>query len=652
LLAKLDRWCRQPLILVSAPAGYGKTTLLSTWLETLDRPSIWLTLDEHDSKLVVFLDYLLTAVRTRFPHACPEMEHLLASFQMPPSKVLANTLTNELDQIGQDYMLVLDDYHTIRDIAVHELLTEVLHHAPRSLHLVISTRRDPPLPLVNLRALSLMAEIRVQDLRFTTAEASALLQQVMGKQVDDATVATLVERTEGWITGLRLLAPSVHSQQSLQDISEGMQSSYQHVREYLITEVVARQPTAVQNFLLKTSILSRLCAPLADAVCCQDNDPATPLLGGGQHLEWLDAANLFLIPLDEEHRWFRYHHQLRQLLQHELERHCSPDELATLHLRASEWFAQNGFVDEALDHAWVSGDTTAAVRLVSQHRHEQMQRENGQRIAQWLRQFPREVIDSQPELLMAKAWTMYLRLQVTEMPPILDRIEELVAQLPPGSVIMRSLQGEIDTLRSYQCYLAGDSERGWAHAQRALESLPREWFYERGMALTHAAAIACQCLSDLPGAQAMLDRHLADIQLPTEVLLYLHLLTARYYLHWTSADLRNLLHVGSCVLRQAEQVDMPASIAWAHYYLGVSYYERNNLAEAERHLTAALERRHTAEGLVAAQSAFGLALTYQAQGQSQQALDTVDLITAYLLEAQLTDLLPTAQALHAELGCV
>ena len=266
LSERLGQRLWRPLTLVSAPAGYGKTTLVSAWLETWDGPNAWLSLDEHDSDLTAFLNYFVAAIQTMFPQACQVSAGLLRAASLPPVPVIAGTLMNELADIDQPYVLVLDDYHAIRERSVRELLTELLRHPPEGMRLVLNTRRDPLLPLARMRAQGLVTEIRTEDLRFTREEAAALLRQWIEAPVDEATISLLEKTTEGWVTGLRLMILSVRHRGDLENGVAGLHGSSRYVTEYLMSEVLSRQPPEFRDFLVRSAILDRFCAPLCDAV--------------------------------------------------------------------------------------------------------------------------------------------------------------------------------------------------------------------------------------------------------------------------------------------------------------------------------------------------------------------------------------------------
>ena len=420
LLDRLNQHRHRPLALVSAPAGYGKSTLVSCWLEACDVPSAWVSLDEDDNDLGLFLSYLVSAIQRIFPATCGATLSMLKVAHLPPVSVWARSLINELDQIEKEFILVLDDYHLIRDKNVHGLITKLLHHPSAFMHLVLIGRRDPPLPLTALRAKGQMVEIRTQDLRFSLDETVTFLQQMTGVPIDNAVAAILEEKTEGWVTGLHLAVLSLSHRKNFKDILAGLPVDNRYAMDYVVSEILSHHLPAVQGYLLKTSVLNRFCAPLCDAVCCSDADSGGSGLNGREFMELLENDNLFVIPLDDEREWFRYHHLFQSLLKRQLKQRLNAEEIVKLHQGASAWFAENGYIEEALSHAHEIGDKEAAARLVKRHRHDMMNREQWHQLNRWLQQFPPDFIQQHPDLRLAKAWTYQRQARYSELFNILD----------------------------------------------------------------------------------------------------------------------------------------------------------------------------------------------------------------------------------------
>src|SRR5438067_5006322 len=311
LLERLNEGLHRKLTLISAPAGFGKTTLVSEWVEGIDRPrarTAWLSLDEGDNDPIRFLTYLVAAVQTIAAGIGEGVLGVLQSPQPPPPEAILTALLNEITTLPDHFVLVLDDYHAIDAKPVDIALTYLVEHLPPQMHLVIATREDPQLPLARLRARSHLTELRAADLRFTPSEAAAFLNQVMGLNLSAEDIAALERRTEGWIAGLQLAALSLQGQPDAASFITSFTGSHHFVMDYLLEEVLEQQPESVQAFLLRTSILERLCGPLCDAILLDSS------ASGQATLELLDRANLFIIPLDNERHWYRYHHLFADLL--------------------------------------------------------------------------------------------------------------------------------------------------------------------------------------------------------------------------------------------------------------------------------------------------------------------------------------------------
>lgn len=368
LLERLDANRDQHLTLVSAPAGYGKCMLISSWLDTCDRPSAWISLEQDDGDLCQFLTYFVTAVEDIFPHACEHTLSMLNAPQLPSLSTLVTSLSNELEKIEQAFTLVLDDYHCINaDSPVNDLIYHLLEHPPLPLQLVILTRRDPPLQLVTLRARAQLLEIRMQELSFTRAETSTLLETMANVVVSDKALDNLQQELEGWVVGLRLVALALRSEENQEDFLQNLSGGVQQIHEYLLQEVFARQSPRTQEYLLKISILDRFCESLCEAVCHVDNIREVLEFNGKIFIDELTEGNLFAISLDSRGEWFRFHHLFQHLLLLELKNRITSGELTELHLRASQWLESQGLIDEAVQHARTSGDSVAVAEIVERH---------------------------------------------------------------------------------------------------------------------------------------------------------------------------------------------------------------------------------------------------------------------------------------------
>ncbi len=469
-LRLIDRLCAgrsRRLSLLAAPAGFGKTTLLAEWIHRDAVPTAWVTLDSGDDDLIRFWSYVLGALERVQPGVGRVAQALLHSPQ-PPIEVVLTALINSLSELSQDLVLVFDDYHQVSATAVHRSVTFLLDHAPPRLHLVIATRADPPLPLARLRARGQLTELRAADLRFTEAEAAEFLTGVVGLELSAADVSALEERTEGWIVGLQLAALSMQGRQDVASFVRAFTGSHRFVVDYLAQEVLARQPEPVQTFLLETAILDSLDASLADAVTGR-NDSQTML-------EHLEEANLFLVPLDDERCWYRYHQLFAELLRHRLRR-AHPDRVPKLHRRASTWFESRGFIREAIDHAVAAGDFERARRLVALSAPDLLRRGRVTTLRGWLEALPPEIVRASPRLGLIQAWLLYFSGQLGAAEQLLDDVERRVGELAgtaAGADEASEHLGSIATIRAFVALSRGDVARASGSARQALDLLPSD----------------------------------------------------------------------------------------------------------------------------------------------------------------------------------
>jgi len=350
LIKFLENGIQKTLTLISAPAGYGKSILASQWLEISCLPSIWLSLDENDNDVSAFLRYVLEAIQSLFPQQVLKTKSLVGLAELPSLKVIGRYLLIDLEALSERFILVLDDYHYISNTAVHDLLAELLIHPSPAMHLVLITRRDPPLALASLQARGILTELPSELLRFSSSETKLLLERILRRTISDKSAAVLEEKMEGWVTGLLLAAMSIRSKPDQERIVDELQGSVQYVNDYLITEVLNSQSAPIRHYLLSTSIVDRFCADLCDVLGGVDAKPSEGKIDGAAFIAKLQKDNLFLVALDTENRWFRYHHLFHQLLQDQLNQGWRPEEIAALQSRANAWFAENDITDDAKNH--------------------------------------------------------------------------------------------------------------------------------------------------------------------------------------------------------------------------------------------------------------------------------------------------------------
>ena len=453
------------LTLVSAPAGFGKTTLVGEWVAGCGQPAAWLSLDEGDKDPCRFLTYLIAALLRVAPGIGEGTSTLLQSPEPPPLESTLTALLNEITTIPSDVAFVLDDYHVLDARPVDDALAFLVEHLPPQLHLVIATREDPALPLARLRARGQLTELRAADLRFTPSEAADFLNQVMGLNLTADDIAALETRTEGWIAGLQLAAISLQGREDVAGFIRSFAGSHHFVLDYLVEEVLQRQPEFIQTFLLRTSILDRLCGPLCDAVMLDAS------ASGQETLEYLDRANLFIVPLDTERRWYRYHHLFAELLRQRRQQIAASSASADAdHLRASEWHEANGLEIEAFEHAAAGHDVERAERLIEGGGMPLHSRGGLVPVLHWLESLPTTVLDARPSLWVTHASLLLNWGYSDVIEPKLQAAERALQDAGTDDRT-RDLVGRIASVRAFLAWRPDQVETIIAQSRRALEYL-------------------------------------------------------------------------------------------------------------------------------------------------------------------------------------
>ena len=615
-----DAWQQdKKLILVSASAGYGKTTLVAGWLAVLQAKSTWLSLDHTDNDPTHFLAYLIAALQRIDKSIGENTQAMLQSPQPLPPEVVLTALVNEIATVPTSFILVLDDYHLIEALPIHQHLDFLVEHQPPQLHLVIITREDPPLPLARLRARGQMVEIRQDDLRFLPEECADFLQRVMGLNLSGNDITALERHTEGWITGLQLAALSMQGRDDLPGFIEAFTGRSHYVLDYLIEEVFERQSAEEQDFLLRTSILDRLSGPLCDAV--------TGRTGSRTMLERLEHANLFIIPLDQSCTWYRYHQLFAELLRQRLHYTATLSE-NELHRLASQWFTIQGLLPEAIQHSLAASDWEMAAELVS--KNSEIMLRNGELITLlgWLKSLPDPVVFQSPQLCQYYSWALTLTGR-------LDAAEIYLRQAEALAGDDRALLGTILTAKAYNQRARGDNPQAVETAQRALDLLPVTDPLSRGLvALTLGLAhMNCGRLSDAEAAFVKVDQEAQKSQN------HYARMTALTYLAIIQA-IHGRLHRAAELCQQVIQLGgQSPPVAPAYIELGAILYEWNDLEAAGRHLQIGDELSQRVGNLVyQSESLHTLAILQQACGEPGAANRTLQKADKIISERQVTPL--------------
>jgi LuxR family maltose regulon positive regulatory protein len=573
------------LVLVSAPAGFGKTTLVSEWVAVCGRPVAWLSLDEGDNDLICFISYLVAALQTIKAGIGEGLLAALESHQPPHIESILTTLLNEITTISDSFILVLDDYHLIDSQPVDQALAFLLEHLPPQMHLVIASREDPNLPLARLRARGQLTELRAADLRFTPAEAAEFLNQVMGLNLSAEDIAALEARTEGWIAGLQLAALSMRGREDIAGFIQAFAGSHRFVLDYLVEEVLQRQSEHVRNFLLQTAILDRFCAPLCNAVTERED--------GKEMLDVLERNNLFLILLDDQRQWYRYHRLFADVLQTHL-MEAQPDQVATLHMRASEWYEHNGSVADAIRHALAAQDFERAATLVElavpkmrRNRQEATHTELG-----WLKALPNELVHFRPVLSVAYAYALFgdgeletVETRLRDAERWLDTEADLAGMVVVDEEEFRRLPGMIALLRTAQALARGDMPETVKNARRVLDVAPENDYLMIGGAAS-TLGLAAWTSGDLEAARRMTADGMANVRLAGYISSAIGGAIVLADILITQGHLHEALTTYEQGLQWAAQPGVPVLRGAADMYVGMSdlHCEYNDLKTANQHL--------------------------------------------------------------------
>ncbi len=592
LTQKLQREPGRRLTLVSAPAGFGKTTLLNEWLESHaagEGSVAWVSLDEGDNDPARFLSYLVVALQTVEEGIGEGVMAALRSPQPPRIEAMTSVLVNEMAALPDELAIILDDYHLIDSEPVHGVVSFLLEHLPEGVHLVIASRIDPPLSLSRLRARGQMTELGAADLRFTSEESAAFLGEVMGLELSAEDVGALEEHTEGWIAGLQLAALSMRDRKDVSGFIESFSGSHRDVLDYLAEEVLERQPGRVRDFLLKTSILDRLTRGLCDAL--------TGRADGQEILEKLEKGNLFVVALDDERRWYRYHHLFAEFLRGRLQRE-HPERVTELHLRASGWYEDNGLIAEAIGHAFSASDHERAARLVEREATEAWSHGEGPTLLRWLEALPTGAKRLRPRLFLEHALTLTLIGRPDDVETLLKEAERAAETTGQDR---RFLLGFASAIRSWRARLRGHVPEAVELARRALQLLPED-LPQRNLAAI-CLGYALRSTGDLAAASEALAEAAEIGQKLGHV--YGTLLGMVWHARVQSerGHLRDADEAFRRALRFVNERGaklLPAA-GLAHIGMGALLYEQNELEEAERELeegTALAERTREVSNLV------------------------------------------------------
>jgi LuxR family maltose regulon positive regulatory protein len=651
------------LTLISAPAGFGKTTLASEWLAHCGRPAAWLSLDEGDNDPTRFLTYLVTALQSIVPNFGEGVLAALQSPQPAPTESILTALLNEITTVPDNFILIFDDYHAVDAQPVDHALTFILGNMPPQMHLAIATREDPNLPLARLRVRGQLTELRANDLRFTNSEAAGFLNRVMDLNLSAEEIGSLETRTEGWIAGLQMAALSMQGRADTATFIHAFTGSHHFVSDYLVEEILQRQPKHVRSFLLQTSILDRLSGPLCDSMRfggTPSSSEGTAFTGqedGKGTLEALERGNLFLVPLDDERQWYRYHQLFADVLQAHLMEE-QPTLVPILYRRASEWYEHNGSQADAIRYALASEDYERAAGLVEVAWPAMDGSFQSTTWLGWVKALPDELLRSRPVLSVGYAWALLndgeleageVRLRNAErwLGITADKGER-PEDLPAEMVVVdkeqfRSLPVSIASARAYHAQALGDTPGTIKFARRALDLLPEDDYFERGRAAV-LLGLAQWASGDLEAAHHSFAGAMSSFQMSGNTLFAISFTFILADIRIAQGRLHEALNTYQHSLQLAAGQGEPMTSGTEDLYRGLSelYRERGDLEAARRYLLKSEELGEQSEvyqyRLCRAQ-----ARMKEIQGDLDGALDLLDEAERWLFYRNpLPDVRPTA----------
>ncbi len=628
LLERLDQVLQAPVALISAPAGFGKTTLLSQWLDRCPLPNAWLQLDEGDHEIPAFVEGIVAALRQLFPDCLRKTaDLLLVSHGTIPLAIWKNTMIDDLALLEDTpCVLALDDYHLVGNPSIDLLLADVLRSESLSLHLILSARRSPSLSFSKLRVQRRIVESPTADLRFTDSEAALYFDQAAHLPISSSAIQKLQLKTEGWAAGLALAAISLREEAQPEDLISHLSVSDSHVSDYLLDQVFNNQPEEIQEFLLKTATFEQFSASLlSEAFGFEQSEGEVQGL-----LERIEAAQLFVIPLDTQRSYYRYHHLFRQMLLSRQRFHFSPGQIALLHRRAAYWLIRQGQIDEALEHLIIIRDWTGAAKLVENQLCTLLNAEDFHGIKQRLGYFSEDFIATRPGLLLMQAWIAHFALRLPILNSLTIKIQALLDAAAKQNEIAESdaplagfeilspqiVQAQVWMLDSVRFCLTNQGSEAVPLAWQALEILPETWQFARGNAMLYLG-MGLQMEGQYQQAVELLT-YAFDRQHDPASNYRARLLNNLAILHILHGELELSRQAAEQLLRDALAHNLLLMQSWSYYLLGRVYQEWNQLELAARYYKQVVDQRFTSNLMPSLESIASFMETLHMLGRGEE----------------------------------
>jgi LuxR family maltose regulon positive regulatory protein len=652
LIERLSEGLKGPLTLIAAPAGYGKTTLMSEWHAGPGNniPVAWLSLDEGDNDPVRFWFYLITTLNTLKAGLVNDTLLMFESAHLPPIETLLTSLINNLSFYSKDFVVALDDLHFITTPEIYWSINFLLEHLPPHMHLVILTRADPPLAISRLRARDQLVEIRARELSFTPEEATAFFNDVMELGLSQAHVFALDSRTEGWIAGLQLAALSLKGRQDVDEFISAFTGSHHYIVDYLAEEVLNRQPNYLREFLLKTSILEKLTGPLCDALIGREDGQAT--------LEYLAQSNLFLTPLDDERRWYRYHHLFSDVLQNQLRSYFAND-LVQLHQQAAAWYEKNHHTRLALDHALAANDFDLASQLFYKYWMEWITLYNLPANLNSMQQIPRPIIRTAPRLSLINGWMLWAMGKVAETESQISNTQRMINELlqtgefDKESSEYQSLTADTNVLRSLVATHKRDYPQAIQLAESAIQAISKDELISLAAAY-FALSFALQEMGEIDRLLQVSIETLSLARLSGNSSVCANAFRYVASTYKMQGQLHDAFATYQQALEYAREYEQDSEPPYNLIYNGIAelYYEWNDLADAEQYLNQGMKMIEEAGFFVNLLWASPLsAKIKRARGDRQGAVNEMRQVVSMATKDNLTLFASQSKAYYARLQC-
>jgi len=648
IIEHLESNISKPLSLMVAPAGYGKSIIVSQWLERTRARYAWFSIDEEHNTLRLFLSYVFVAIQKIFPGSLEQLAHMMQAYELPPLKTISNYLINDLDKISDEFILVLDDFHNIHEKSILKLIAELLRFPPENMQLSILSRRDPSISLSSLRTQGRIVEIRTKELCFSESEIALLFKRLLKFDLDWDITKELLEKTEGWVVGLRLASLTFNVKENAVSELGNVKVDSPLVAEYLIGELLSKQSIEIQECLLLSSILNRFCPELLDVICSSVYKEKSRESTGLKFLKYLISANLFVIPLDDENKWFRYHHLFQNLLQQELKKQKSTDHINKLHRSVGLWFEKNNYLDEALQHFLYAGDTSHAIRLIDHNRYNLMNNEKWYKLELWLNMFPPEIIKKNVILLSTQAYLFEFLGEFYKAFENIGQAKQLLNNHNLSASIRKKIRGEVSTLEMEQHIILGDGEKGIQCGKKALQLLPAVAHHILSYSIGFQVA-GYQMIGKMEEGIRILDETNKKLSLPPGII-QARFKTFLSGIYWMEGDLEAVKTAAYQCLRIGEDFRLPESITFARYFLGIYHYCRNNLVQSEKYLMAIINDDYFVRPTYLVNSTFVMALLYKSKGRKKKLVQSIKKLLDRIRETSYKDSFSLIQAIQVELA--